>query len=60
MKRACLIKQLQTFMLYYNANPCVFTLGITIRYATLLKIIALFAAAKVADYLWSFTTIIDD
>lgn len=60
MKRSCLIKQLQTFILYYNANPCVFKLIITIRYATLFKIICLFAVAKLVDYLWSFTTIIDN
>lgn len=59
MKRSCLIKQLQTFILYYNEHPCVFTLGLTIRYATLFKVVLFFACAKLADYLWGFTSITD-
>ena len=52
MKRACLIKQLETFILYYNKHPCVFSIGIVLRYTTMLKIVLFFMAAKVFDYLW--------
>merc|ERR1711997_465599 len=46
MKRACLIKQLETFILYYNKHPCVFSIGLTLRYSRMLKLLFIFGAAK--------------